>query len=250
MELTAVILTKNEGKNIRKCIQSLNFCTEILVIDDNSSDNTVKIAKSLGVKVIQHALNRDFSTQKNYALSQASYKWVLFVDADERISANLRSEIERVITIPNNPVTGYFVRRKKILWGREVKFGDSRDYLLRLGKKSAGKWERKVHEYWQMSGKVEKLDGKIEHYPHKTLSEYISHVDFFSGLNAEVHYENKIKSNIFKIIIFPVAKFIQNYIFRLSIIDGINGFIISMMMSFHSFLSWSKLWFLQKHIEQ
>jgi glycosyltransferase involved in cell wall biosynthesis len=250
MGITAVILAKNEEVNIKECIKSVKFCDEILVIDDDSTDKTIEIAKSAGAKVIRHPLMGDYATQKNFALSKALNKWVLFVDADERVSDTLRDEIMNVVEIPSNPYIGYRIKRHKYLWGKPVKYGDSRDDLLRLGKRNAGKWMRRVHEYWEMPGRVGKLSGKILHYPHRTLKEYIDHVDFFSGLHAKNHYKEGTKSNIFKILFLPPAKFIQNYIIRLSVLDGTRGFLVSMMMSLHSFLAWSKLWLLQKHIEQ
>src|SRR3990172_1421015 len=242
MNITAVILSKNEERNIKDCIKSLKFCNEILVIDDDSTDNTKVFAKSSGAKVIARPLAGDYATQKNFALSKANYKWVVFIDADERISDDLKEEIKKVVDIPNNPYMGYLIKRNKYLWGKTVNFGDSRDDLLRLGKKNAGKWVRRVHEHWVMPGKVKKLSGKINHYPHKSLKEYVEHVDFFSGLHAKAHYDAGTKSNLFKILFYPPVKFIQNYFLRLSILDGSRGFLISMMMSLHSFLAWSKLW--------
>ena len=104
MQLSAVIITKNEEGNIKRCIKGVSFCDEIIVIDDNSSDETTKIAKNLGAEVYQRSMGDSFSKQRNYALSKAGGKWILFVDADEVVSEGLRAEIIQAV---NNPLTDF-----------------------------------------------------------------------------------------------------------------------------------------------
>src|SRR5258706_16237953 len=103
MQITAIILAKNEENNISECVKSTSFCDEILVIDDNSTDKTVSIAKKLGTKVISHSLNNNFSAQRNFGLSQAMNEWVLFIDADERVSNELQNEI--ISAVQKNPLS-------------------------------------------------------------------------------------------------------------------------------------------------
>lgn len=243
MNISALILTKNEEKNISECISGLKFCDEIIVIDDNSSDNTVEIAKRSGAKVFQRNLDRDFAGQRNYALEKASGKWVFFVDADERVSDELRKEIKKEIDSPDNPHVGYFVRRDDYMWGKKLKYGETGGVLLlRLARKSAGKWVRSVHEVWKAVGRTKTLRNPLKHYSHQTLREFISDINFHSDLHAVANYKEGKRSSWVKILFWPRAHGFKNWVLKLGFLDGTEGFVFALIMSFHSFLSWSKLW--------
>src|SRR5260221_10612707 len=118
MKITGIILTNDEENSIKTCIESLKWCDEILVIDDESSDNTREIAKKMGAKVFIHLLNRDFSAQRNFALEKASGEWSFFLDADEVISPSLNQEINIYINNPNNEYSGFYIKRKDVMWGK------------------------------------------------------------------------------------------------------------------------------------
>src|SRR5579885_2432976 len=167
MKLSCVILAKNEEKNIKECIESVFFCNEILVIDDESTDNTGSIAKKLGAKVIVHPLHNDFAKQRNFAMSQASGDWILFVDADERVSPALKKEILTVISQTNPQNHGYYIKRIDNMWGKFLQYGETGNlYLLRLAQKGQGVWYGKVHENWIATGKSDTLQHPLLHYPH------------------------------------------------------------------------------------
>jgi len=240
--ITAVILTKDEEKNIRTCIESLDFVNEIILVDDKSKDKTVSIAESYGAKVFVRKLAEDFSIQRNYGLEQAKGEWVLFVDADEVVTKALKEEILGKLAKPSK-VTGYYFKRRDFIWGKELMFGETANNLfLRLARKGFGTWHRKVHETWDIRGWKNNFKNPIFHYPHQTLSEFVYGVNYFSSLHADANRKEKKRSSVFKIIFWPKLKFFQNYILRLGFFDSSQGFIISMIMSFHSFLAWSKLW--------
>lgn len=245
--ITAVVLTKNEVNNIKDCLESLSFCDEILVIDDNSTDKTGSLAKSLGAKVIKRALNNDFASQHNFALSKAKNEWVLFIDADERVTEKLSFEIKDAVD--SKKYDGYFIKRIDNIWGREIKYGEiGKSRFLRLAKKNSGKWERRVHERWKINGRVANLNNNIIHFSHQSVEEFIKNVDFFSSLHAEANMNEGKRSYIFKICFMPLAHFIRNYVFRIGFLDGIQGFVFAVVMSFHSFLAWSKLSLKQKNV--
>ena len=247
MNLSAVVLTKNEEENLRDCLESLKFCDEVIVIDDESKDKTVNIAKESGAKIFIRPLGGDFSAQRNLGLEKATNRWVLFVDADERVSQKLEEEILDEINRPGNPHVGYYMRRDDYLWGKKLKFGETANLLfLRLARKSGGKWERCVHEVWKVTGRTKTLNSPLLHYPHQTLREFIKDINFHSDLDVDAKKKEGKKSNLMKIIFWPRGKFINNWIFRLGFLDGNRGFMLALMMSFHSFLSWSKLWIYQK----
>ena len=247
INLTAVILTKNNQEEIKNCLDKLSFCDEIVVVDDYSSDKTVEIAENLGAKVFQRKLDNDFSAQRNFGLEKASGRWVLFIDSDERVEEELAKEIAKFTNNFLNDFSGYSLIRKDYFLGKSLKSTEAgRKKILRLAQKEAGKWERFVHEEWKIKGKVGLLKNPLLHYPHKNLDDFISQINFYSTLHAQANLKEGKRSNLFKIIFWPKAKFIENWIIKGGYKDGMYGFVISLIMSFHSFLAWSKLWLWQK----
>lgn len=243
--ISAVVLTKNEEKNLPYCLESLKWCGEIIVIDDYSEDKTVQIAEKFGAKVYKHKLKDNFAVQRNFGLDKALGEWVLFVDADEVVTPALRGEITQLLS---KSVTqkGLYIKRRDIIWGKELKYGETGNArLLRLAKKGAGDWKRAVHEIWNVTGSTGELESPLIHYPHQTIKEFIQDIDRYSTLHAQELAKEGKRSNIFKIMLWPKFKFWQNYLFRLGFLDGGPGFVVTMMMCFHSYLAWSKLWLAQ-----
>jgi glycosyltransferase involved in cell wall biosynthesis len=259
MKLSAVILTKNEQDNIERCLKSLDFCDEVLIIDDNSTDNTIKIIEEFkkrqrkkNINIFKRKLNEDFSAQKNFAFKMVKGDWVLFLDADEEISKELREEIKKIFfneltTLPE--IAGFYIKRRDFWWGRELKFGEvlkvRNKGIIRLVKKNSGFWKGKVHEefiFLSQKFKIKKLKNFINHYPHQTIKKFLEEINFYSTLRAKELFENNKKTNIFEIIFYPLTKFILNYFIYLGFLDGIGGFTYSFLMSFHSFLVRAKLY--------
>ncbi|MFZ5366419.1 MAG: glycosyltransferase family 2 protein [Patescibacteria group bacterium] len=246
MALTAVILTKNEEKNIGECLKTLKWADEIVIVDDYSEDSTLKIVEMVekeersNIKIFKRHLNCDFSSQRNFGLNKASGEWVLFVDADERVSAALWAEIKKQTS--KSKYSGFYLRREDKIWGRTLKHGETAGVrLLRLGKKGAGEWRRTVDEVWEIRGETATMENPLSHYPHQTLTEFLGSINFLSTLNAWAFYDEGKRTTFFDWF-KPPAKFIQNYFFRLGFLDGMPGFIVALLMSFHSFLVRSKLY--------
>jgi glycosyltransferase involved in cell wall biosynthesis len=245
--LSALVLTKNEKENINKCLKSLKFCNETVIIDDFSSDGTVEICIKHGVRVYERRLNGDFASQKNFGLSKCSGEWILSIDPDEVVPDELKNEIIKVVSDKSSSVNGYYLKRIDSLWGKKIKhseFGEAK--LLRLAKRGSGDWKRRVHEYWDVKGKTKELKNELLHNPHKNLSKFIENVNLFSKLHAKANYEDGKSSSLFKIIVWPAGKLIDNLFVKKGILDGERAFVASTMMSLHSFLSWSSLWLIQK----
>lgn len=240
--ISAVVLTKNEEKNLKDCLETLRWCDEILVIDDNSTDKTSEIAKKFGAQVFTHSLNNNWAQQRNFGLEKAKEEWILFIDADEVIPPDLKKEI--TLAVKNKTMAGYYLRRQEFFNGKALKYGETAHYLLRLGRKGKGKWQREVHEVWEIKGEIGKLKNPLFHYSHPTLTEFIEHVNRFSTLHAQLLLKEGVKPSLWRIIANPLAKFMQNYFFRLGFLDGTPGIIVALMMSFHSFLARAKLYFL------
>lgn len=239
--ISAIVLTKNEEKNIRECLESLTWCGEIIVVDDESIDITREIAKELGAKVLVHPLEDDFSQQRNYGLEMARGEWVLFIDADERITEDLKKEIFQ--SSKSLEASGFYLKRKDYLFGKFLNHGETGNIkLLRLGKRGKGKWQRKVHEIWKIKGRIGELTTPLLHFPHPTVVEFLEEINRYSTLNADEFYRQGVKVGLWQIIAYPLGKFFLNYFFRLGFLDGTPGFILSIMMSFHSFLTRGLLW--------
>src|SRR5258708_22553878 len=240
MQISAVILTKNEEKNIKRCIESLLWCNEIIIIDDYSEDKTLREIKNFKARVYRRHLNSNFAQQRNFGLSKANSDWVLFLDADEIITLELKREILDV-NFQTDDYNGFYIKRRDYFMGRQLKYGETGNIkLLRLGKKNAGKWKRSVHETWEIKERVGELKNTIHHYPHQTIREFIDDINFYSTIHAQENKKTKF-ANIFYIITYPLGKFFVNYFLKLGFLDGGEGIVMAIFMSLHSFLAWGQL---------
>ncbi len=243
--ITAVVLTKNEENNIVDCLESISWCQEIIVIDDYSADRTLGVIKNFNprVKIFQRELQGDFSAQRNLGLSKAKGEWILFIDADERLSNGLRGEMMDYVSSKNKTYNGFYVRRKDTIWGKELNHGEVGNIkLLRFAAKGKGKWEGKVHEVWNVKGSTGCFKMPLFHYPHQAVSHFLKEINYYTDLRAKELYDRGVRTNLYQIILYPKAKFFLNYFLRLGFLDGIEGLVFAIMMSFHSFLVRAKLW--------
>lgn len=252
MKLTAIILTKNEENNIENVIQTVSFCNEIIVIDDFSSDLTLKLAQKSKVKIVQRNSHNDFSGQRNWAMEKARNEWVFFLDADEEVSDRLKSEIAKIASspstnaqVPRNDMNAFRIKRRDFWWGRELRFGETlkarNKGIIRLVKKRSGEWKGAVHEEFATSSSVGMLDGFLNHYPHPTLKEFIHDINIYSTIRAKELQKQGKKGNILPVLLYPPAKFFLTYFMYLGFLDGPAGFAYAFVMSFHSFLVRTKL---------
>lgn len=251
--ISAVVLTKNEQNHIEDCLNSLDFLDEIIIVDDFSSDETLKRIeeinknKKIKIKVFRRHLNNDFARQRNFGLKNVKGEWVLFIDADEVISLELR---KKLIDFKNKEIEekigAFYIKRRDFFWGREVKHGEVRKIrkmgLIRLVRKNFGYWKGKVHEEFKpLNTQTGRLKAFINHYPHQTIKDFLKKINFYSTLKAKELYEQRKKPNLFKLLFYPFGKFILSYFIYLGFLDGPAGFVYSFMMSFHSFLVRVKL---------
>jgi len=174
----------------------------------------------------------DFAKERNELLKKSKREWIFFVDSDEKISKDLKKEINK---LDPEDYSGFYIKRENYFLGRYI----GTDKIIRLGKRNSGKWQRRVHEVWKIKGNVGQLKNPIIHNSVKNLHEYIDKINFYSSLHAQENMSQGKRSDIFKIVFYPPAKFFQ------SLVSG-RGFVFSMLQSFHSFLSWTKVWQLQE----
>lgn len=241
--ITAIILARNVEKNIEKCLETLSWCRERIIIDDNSNDKTVEIASRMGAKVFVHSLSHNFAKQRNYGLEKAKGGWVLFIDADERVSSSLREEIIKLTNKLINKYDGFYIKRKDYMWGKELRHGETADIkLLRLAKKDAGKWQGKVHEVWKVKGEIGELNNPLLHFPHQSIEEFLGEINKYTSIRSKELCSQGARVSFVSIIIYPLSKFVLNYLLKGGFRDGIEGLVTAMIMSLHSFLVRAKLW--------
>jgi len=243
--ISAIVLAKNEEKNLGECLGHLQWCDEIIVLDDFSTDSTPQIAIKSGSIYAKRKLT-NFADQRNFALTLAKFEWVLFIDSDEIVSEDLRNEIQHVIAT-DSTINGYFLKRVDLLWNKTIKYGDGKDIqLLRLAKKNTGKWIGAVHEVWDIKDPTRSLLSPLLHSPHQTVAEFLDEINKYSTLRALELIENKKKANSFIIVMYTIGKFLDNYLLKLGFLDGTHGLIRALMMSYYSFLVRAKLWTLNQ----
>lgn len=242
MSISAVILTKNSERTLRRCLESVSFADELIVIDDNSTDDTVNIAKSVKAKIFEQKLDGDFSKQRNLGISKASGEFVFFVDSDEFVSKELASEIQS--SLKESPDTdGFLFKRHDIFLGRTLTHGEiGAVRLMRLGRKGKGVFEGAVHEVWKINGHIKEFQSPLLHYSHESVGSFIEDINVYSTIRAQELYENGEQSRFGDVVVFPAGKFLINMFYKKGFLDGIEGLIVAILMSFHSFLVRGKLW--------
>jgi len=245
VKLTVTVITFNEADHIVAALDSVSWADEVVVIDSHSTDGTAALAERLGARVIV----RDwpgYSAQKNYAAEIASHDWILSIDADERVSAELAAEIRGLLA--GTPAhAGY--RAPRVTWylGRWLRSTDwYPDYQLRLYDRRAGRWNgRRVHESIELRSAPGRLDHEIQHFAYRDLSHHLATIDRYTTLAAEQWMaEGRRTSAVGAAIHAPVA-FLRDYILRGGIRDGSVGLLVSILNSYYVFLKLAKLWELQ-----
>lgn len=243
IKISVVIITFNEEKNIKRCIDSLDdIADEIVVVDSFSKDRTVEIAQSLGAKVIAHDFDGHIE-QKNFALDQAKYDHILSLDADEALSIELLQSITRVKS--NWQAGGYRFNRLNQFCGRWIKHGLwYPDRKIRLWHRKEGRWGgRNPHDRVILSPgvKVQFLTGDLLHFTVDSIDQYLGQVNKFSTIQANLLRAEGLRPNFFHLMIKPFWKFLQAYIFRLGFLDGWRGYLIAMGQAWGVYLRYAKI---------
>ncbi|NVJ88624.1 MAG: glycosyltransferase family 2 protein [Flavobacteriaceae bacterium] len=247
-KISAIIPTLNEEIHIEAAIKSVNFADEIIVIDSYSTDKTLEIAENYNVKIIKRKFD-DFSSQKNYAIEQATHPWIYILDADERVTPSVQEEILEAVKNPKNKV-GFYVRRSFYFAGKNIHYGGcQRDRVVRLFLKEQCRYKGVVHETIEANGELGFFKNKIEHYSYKGFDHYISKMNHYGELRAKEYYKKKKKINyLFHIIIKPLARFFIHFIFRLGFLDGFQGFLFARCQAYGVYVRYVKLWLLSKKV--
>lgn len=247
--ISSIVITYNEEKNIRQCLESLKWTDEIIVVDSCSSDKTVEIASEFTNKIIQ-ADKGTYGEKKNTGINNASGGWILWIDADERITDELKNEILQITGNMETGVAAYLINRKSFFISKFLKHsGWYPDYTLRLFRKSAGITfdDSKVHEKPQYSGKTNKLRNEILHYTDMDFEHYIGKMNAYTSLSAEDMKSRQKSASIFDIVFRPAFAFFKMYFLKLGFLDGYIGLVLSSLSGIHVMAKYSKLYFLNKN---
>jgi len=247
--ISACIICFNEEENIRACLESVAWADEIVVVDSFSKDRTVEIAQAFGpqVRVIQREWPGHVE-QKNFALDQASGDWALSVDADERVSPELKQEILESLESGAEGVAGFSVPRKTWYLGRWILHGGwYPDRKARLARRGAARWKGvNPHDHLYVNGRVVDLKGDLIHYTYRDISDHLRTIDSFTTISSrELHARGRGHA-LAHMLLNPVARFVRMYALRLGFLDGAAGFVLAVLSSYYVFLKYAKLWELRR----
>lgn len=249
-EITAIILAKNGENLISDCLKSISWVKEVIVIDNGCTDKTVEIAKKFGAKIFK-SLNSTFSGRRNLGAEKASGEWLLYVDVDERVTPELRNEIEAVVNRKStivNRYAGFAIPRRNILLGHEMRHGGWwPDYVLRLIRKdSLITWEGELHEQPQIKGEVGKLKEPLIHRTHRTLTEMVDKTNAWSEIEARLLFEGgHPKMEWWRFFSVAAREFWFRGIKEVGFLDGPVGIIEIIYQMFSRMITYAKLWELQ-----
>lgn len=192
MKLSAIVLTNNEESNLKRCLDSLPKDIELIIVDSGSTDGTLGIAERYGAKIFKNKM-ADFSSQRNFGSDRASNDWILFIDADEELSSELKHNLEYLIN-NNESIIGYDIRRWNYVLGKRMTHCWSPDHVLRLFNKNYARYEGEIHEKAVPKGKVVRIEDPILHYTFQTISGYFDKINKYSTVEAQRLYKEKQNS--------------------------------------------------------
>jgi glycosyltransferase involved in cell wall biosynthesis len=240
--LSVGIITKNEEKNLPDCLKSIAFAGQIVVVDSGSTDDTVKIATEFGCDVFIETW-RGFGPQKQYAIDQCIYPWILLIDADERLPQDTAQAVKDVVLNSSVMASGFSFPRKNFFQGRWIRHaGWWPDKVVRLFRKDLGRMTQAlVHEAVKVDGFVESLVYPIEHYTESRLSQIIIKINQYSTLGAERAFQEGKNASIWSAVFRAKLTFLQNYLLRLGFLDGPQGLTLAITDAVNKFFKYAKL---------
>jgi glycosyltransferase involved in cell wall biosynthesis len=241
-KVTATVITFNEAANIAPALESLTWADEIVVVDAESTDDTVAIARRFTDRVFVRPWP-GYVAQKNFAAEQATNDWIFSLDADERVTPELAREV-RALLSTDPPLKGYRVPRVTFHLGRWIRSTDwYPDYQLRLYDRRHARWTgRYVHESVQADGPVGKLRNDLQHYAYRDVSHHLRSMDRYTTLAARQMFEDGRRAGWFDVLVHPRLAFFRNYVLRGGFRDGMPGLIVSAMNAYYVGLKYAKLW--------
>jgi glycosyltransferase involved in cell wall biosynthesis len=245
--LSVCVIACNEEENLPRCLASVAFADDVVVVvDTRSRDRTEALASDAGARVFVHAYEGNVE-QKNVALDHAAHDWVLALDADEAVSPALAAEI-RAELARGPAAAGYELNRLTWHLGRWIRHGDFYpDWQLRLFSRTRGRWAgTNPHGRVRVDGPVARLAGDVEHYSYRDLADQVARIQEFSRVSAQAMFAQGRRARLYDWALRPPFDFLRAYVLKQGFRDGFPGFAIAAATGFHSFLKWAKLWELER----
>ena len=246
-KISACVTAGNEEQKIERCLRSLTWCDEIVVVDSYSTDRTVEICKRFTDRVYQHEW-LGYIGQKNLIRDMAKYPWILFLDADEEVSPELQreilSEFERGST---NQYNGFQFPRQVFYLNKWIRHGEwYPDIKLRLFRKEYGRSAgQEPHDHVVVNGRVKTLKGHLRHYTYDGIHDHLETMDRFSTITAKEKYRQGDRFRLTDFIFRPIFRFFKAYFLRTGFLDGLQGFIIALVSAFGVTMKYAKMWEIQ-----
>ncbi len=250
--LSVVVITLNEEKRIERCLRSVRWADEVVVVDSFSSDRTVELAAKHADRVVQHEYDGDIpQRERGFALTTGS--WLLYVDADEEVSAELREEIRSVLA-SGGAADGYELPRKVFIFGKWMKHGGwYPDYTFRLFRHDKYRAEpAEVHGGFTVEGRRGRLDGFLNHYTYESIAEYLSKMNDYTSLQLSNRLREHPRggASLFRLVLSPVSHFIRKYVSNGGFKDGYDGFLVAVLGSVYTLALYAKLWEYQYRVSE
>ena len=247
LPLSAIVITKNEEQMIADCLKSLQFARELIVVDTGNTDTTNDIARSLDATVVKSG-GHDYSQFRNDGLKYAHQPWILYVDADERVTPQLREEMAKILTYPQPQVGAFAIPRRNIYLGKHLRFGGwGNDYVIRLFRRShLQHWHYPLHEQPVFSGQLAKLRAELVHFSHRDLSLMLNKTLEFTAFEARLRYDaHHPPIAWWRIVRVMGTEFWHRFIKLSAWRDGAAGIIDGLFQVFNTFVIYARLWELQ-----
>jgi glycosyltransferase involved in cell wall biosynthesis len=243
LPVSLCVITRDAAAQLADCLASASFTGEIVVVDSGSRDDTVEIARRSGARVIEHAWE-GFGAQKNFAVANAAHDWVLCLDADERVTPELRASIERIFGMPaeRRPAACAMARRNRFL-GVWLRHGEGYpDWNTRLFDRRRARWsDDPVHEHVIADGAVLRIDGDLLHESAESLDAYLAKQNRYTSLQAEAMHARGERAGVGRLVFSPLIRFVRFYVVKLGFLDGAAGFAHITIGCFNSFAKYAKL---------
>lgn len=241
--LSVIITTHNEAHNIGQALASVKWADELLVVDSFSADDTVAIAQSYTDRVYQRAYQGP-ADQKNWIIPQASHEWILLLDADERVTPELKKEIQRWLAADHIPYDAFWIGRKNYFLGKEIRFsGWQGDQVVRFFRRDICRYnEKRVHEEIITEGiQTGLLKNKLLHYTYKDSAHFLEKIHRYAEWSAQDHEGETAQVNAYHLLLKPLFRFFKHYILKLGFLDGRTGLVVSSIMAWGVFLRYLKI---------
>jgi (heptosyl)LPS beta-1,4-glucosyltransferase len=242
--VTVVIPTLDESDQIAECVGHLAWADEVIVADGGSSDATVAVARQAGARVLEET-GPTIAAQRNAAITLARNEWIFALDADERISEELGTELETVVRSPTHPV--YAVRRRNIYLGHELTRGHwGRDWVVRLFTRDRRYIERRVHEGLESVANPGRLRSSLQHVPYRDLHHQVEKMNRYARWGAEDLFERGVRASMLDLSLRPCGRFLRAYLLQGGCWDGRFGLVTSLLGGYTAFLKYAHLWALER----